>query len=196
MFDVVIGSKRMGAGLDNRPIVRRVPSMAFHGMVRSLFGVEFTDSTCVKAYKSDKILDLMDRVPPSSRVFETEVMVEAERAGLYIAEVPVVVGESRRSRELLGRKIQRKLEDLLSARLDRISLMVGVPFFAAGLLGILFLTYVKLSSSRFAGFVNPYAFLISMLLVISGFQIMTLGLLSKLIIQIRRQIFGALKDRG
>ena len=195
MFDVVIGSKRMGAGLDNRPIVRRVPSIAFHGMVRSLFGVEFTDSTCVKAYKSDKILDLMDKVPPSSRVFETEVMVEAERAGLYIAEVPVVVGESRQSRELLGRKIQRKLEDLLSARLDRISLMVGVPLFVAGLLGILFLTYVKLSSSGFVGFVNPYAFLISMLLVISGFQIMTLGLLSKLIMQIRRQIFGALKDR-
>jgi hypothetical protein len=106
------------------------------------------------------------------------------------------VGESRQSRELLGRKIQRKLEDLLSAHLDRISLMVGAPLFAAGLLGILFLTYVKLSSSRFAGFVNPYAFLISMLLVISGFQIMTLGLLSKLIMQIRRQIFGALKDRG
>jgi glycosyltransferase involved in cell wall biosynthesis len=196
MFDVVIGSKRMGAGLDNRPIVRRVPSMAFHGMVRSLFGVEFTDSTCVKAYKRDKILDLMDRVPPSSRVFETEVMVEAERAGLYIAEVPVVVGESRQSRELLGRKIQRKLEDLLSARLDRISLMVGVPFFAAGLLGILLLTYVKLSSTGFGGFVNPYAFLISMLLVISGFQIITLGLLSRLIMQIRRQIFGALNDRG
>ena len=79
MFDVVIGSKRMGAGLDSRPIVRRVPSMAFHGMVRSLFGVEFTDSTCVKAYKRDKILDLMDRVPPSSRVFETELLVEAEK---------------------------------------------------------------------------------------------------------------------
>jgi len=35
-----------------------------------------------------------------------------------------------------------------------------------------------------------------MLLVISGFQIMTLGLLSRLIMQIRRQIFGALKDRS
>jgi glycosyltransferase involved in cell wall biosynthesis len=196
VFDVVIGSKRMGAGLDKRSIVRRVPSMAFHGMVRSLFGVEFTDSTCVKAYRRDSILDLMERIPPSSRVFETELLVEAERMGLYVAEVPVVVGERRPSRELLGRKIRSKLEDLLSARLDRISLMVGVPMFVLGFFGVLFLTYVKTTSSVFGGFVNPYAFLISMLLVISGFQIMTLGLLSKLIMQIRRQIFGALKDRG
>jgi glycosyltransferase involved in cell wall biosynthesis len=196
VFDVVLGSKRMRANLDNRPIVRRIPSMAYHSLVRSLFGVEFTDSTCVKAYRRGKILDLMERVPPSSRVFETELMVEAERMGLYIAEVPVTVGESRSSRELLGRKIQSKLEDLLSARLDRISIMVGVPMFVTGLLGVLLLTYVKTASSSYGGFVNPYSFLLSMLLVISGFQIMTLGLLSRLIMQIRRQIFGALKDRG
>ena len=30
----------------------------------------------------------------------------------------------------------------------------------------------------------------------AGFQIMTLGLLSRLIMQIRRQIFGALKGKG
>ena len=195
VFDVVIGSKRMGAGLDRRPIVRRVPSMAYHGMVKSLFGVEFTDSTCVKAYRREKVLDLMGRVPPSSRVFETELMVEAERMGLYMAEVPVVVAEGRSSRELLGRKIRSKLEDLLSIRLDRIYLLVGVPMFALGLLGVLYLTLLKTMSSGFGGFVNPYSFLISMILVISGFQIMTLGLLSRLIMQIRRQIFGALKDR-
>lgn len=195
VFDVVLGSKRIGAGLDRRPLVRRITSRAFHGMVRRLFDVEFTDSTCVKAYRRGSILDLMERIPSSSRVFETELLVEAERAGLYIAEVPVVVSESRPSRELLGRKIQSKLEDLFSARLDRISLMVGVPLFAMGLLGVLYLTYLKASSPGFGGFVNPYSFLLSMLLVISGFQITTLGLLSKLIMQIRREVFGALKEK-
>jgi glycosyltransferase involved in cell wall biosynthesis len=196
VFDVVLGSKRMRSSLDNRPIVRRVPSMAYHGLVRSLFGVEFTDSTCVKAYRRGKILDLMERVPPSSRVFETELMVEAERMGLYIAEVPVVVGESRSSREVLGRKIQGKLEDLLSTKLDRISIVVGVPMFFLGLLGMLFLTYLKVAYSGFGGFVNPYAFLFMMLLMLWGFQMTTMGLLSRLIMQIRRQIFGALKDKG
>jgi hypothetical protein len=74
--------------------------------------------------------------------------------------------------------------------------MVGVPMFVLGLLGILLLTYFKTASSSYGGFVNPYSFLLSMLLVISGFQILTLGLLSRLIMQIRRQIFGALKDRS
>ena len=73
--------------------------------------------------------------------------------------------------------------------------MVGVPLFAVGLLGVLFLTYLKAASPGFNGFVNPYSFLLSMLLVISGFQITTLGLLSKLIMQIRREVFGALKEK-
>lgn len=195
VFDLVIGSKRMWGGLDHRPLVRRVPSRAYHRMVRGLFGVDFTDSTCVKAYKKDVILNLMDRVPSSSSVYETELLVEAERMGLYIAEVPVVVDENRPSRELLGWKIQTKLEDLLSTKLDRISILVGVPLFSLGVLGILLLTYLKIAYSGFAGFVNPYAFLIMMILMLWGFQITTLGLLSKLIMQIRRQIFGALKER-
>jgi hypothetical protein len=50
--------------------------------------------------------------------------------------------------------------------------------------------------SGFGGFVNPYAFLFMMLLMLWGFQMTTMGLLSRLIMQIRGQIFGALKDKG
>ncbi|UCH57014.1 MAG: glycosyltransferase, partial [Candidatus Bathyarchaeota archaeon] len=194
VFDVVIGSKRMLAGLDRRSPVRRIPSRAFHGMVRGLFGVEFTDSTCVKAFRRDTVLSLMERVPSSSRVFETELIAEAEKEGLYIAEVPVVVREDRPSRELLAIKVHRKLEDLLSARLNLISILIGTLMFLAGVLGVLVLTYEKIMSTT-GGFANPYTFLIFMLLIISGFQMITIGLLSNLIMQIRAQVVGALKER-
>jgi hypothetical protein len=40
--------------------------------------------------------------------------------------------------------------------------------------------------------VNPYSFLLAILLW--GFQFITLGLLSRLVLQIRRQVEGALRE--
>ncbi|MGD2142813.1 MAG: glycosyltransferase family 2 protein, partial [Candidatus Bathyarchaeota archaeon] len=61
IFDVVLGSKRLG--LDQRSLTRKIPSMAYHGLVRRLFGVEFSDTTCVKAFRRECILGLLERVP-------------------------------------------------------------------------------------------------------------------------------------
>lgn len=195
VFDAVVGSKRLASELDRRPFARRLTSKAYHGLVRGFYGVEFTDTTCVKAFRRSRILGLMDRIPTSSRIYETELLVEAWREGLDIVEVPIMVVESRPSREVLSYKARRKLGDLLSARLDRISYLVGGLFFLIGLLGLSVLIIAKLTMASAGGFVNPYGFLISMLLVISGFQILTFGFLTNLIMQIRRQITRATGPR-
>jgi len=114
----------------------------------------------------------MDRIPTSSGIYETELLAEALREGLEIVEVPVAVEERRASREVLGSKIIRKLEDLLSARLKSITIFVGTPFLIGGLLSLLNLTIGKLRSGATGGFVNPYSFLLSMLSVFFGFQIL------------------------
>lgn len=194
VFDTVIGSKRLASELDRRPLVRRVVSRAYHGMVRGLYDVDFSDTTCVKAYRRSKILELMKRVPTSSGIFETELLVEAGAAGLDIVEVPVVVEEYRPSRQVLSRKIRRKLEDLLSARLDLLSITAGLLLFLGGIISLVILSLDKLGADSFSGFMNPYTFLLSMLLVISGFQIITFGLLSNLLMQIRRQVTWAINN--
>ncbi|MGD2200382.1 MAG: glycosyltransferase family 2 protein [Candidatus Bathyarchaeota archaeon] len=191
VFDVVVGSKRLGHDL--RPVSRRVPSRAFHGLVGSIFGFGFSDTTCAKAFRREAILGLMERVPTSSGVFETELLAEAMKEDLRVVEIPVAVEERRPSREVLLKKIRGKAEDLLSAGLDRTSILVGAPMLALGLLGLAVLSYWKMSRLSVGGFVNPYSFLLAMLLVLWGFQFVTLGLLSRLVIQIRRQVRGALK---
>lgn len=196
MFDTVVGSKRLGSTLDRRPRVRRAFSRAYHGLVRGLYDVDLSDTTCVKAYRRSKLLDLIDRVPTSSGVYETELLVEAGAEGFDIVEVPVTVEENRPSREALSFKVKRKLEDLLSARLDFVSFVVGFPLFTVGVASLLVLVLGKLSSSGFSGFTNPYTFLIAMLLVISGFQIIVFGLLSNLMIQIRKEITRSVQGGG
>ena len=196
VFDVVVGSKRLNSELDHRPFIRRAVSRAYHGMVKGFYGLNFTDTTCVKAYRRNTILDLMDRIPTSSGIYETELLAEALREGLEIVEVPVAVEERRASREVLGSKIIRKLEDLLSARLKSITIVVGTPFFIGGLLSLLNLTIGKLRSGATGGFVNPYSFLLSMLSVFFGFQILAFGLLTNLVMQIRRQISKPSEQRA
>lgn len=187
-YDIVLGSKRMDADLDQRPLSRRVVSKVYHGMTRKFYGVEFTDTTCVKAYKKNKLLSIIDRIPTSSRIFETELLIEAHRENYKITEVPVTVIEYRTSRQGLITKIQGKLEDLLSARLDIITFYVGLPIFFGGFLAMFFLILQKIISGDPTGFLNPYSFMLSMLLVISGFQIITFGLLANLILQIRKEM--------
>ena len=196
MFDTVVGSKRLASTLDRRPRVRRAFSRAYHGLVKGLYGVDLSDTTCVKAYRRSKLLDLIERIPTSSSVYETELLVEAGAEGFDIVEVPVTVEEHRPSREVLSFKVRRKLEDLLSVRLDFVSLVVGFPLFLIGVASLLVLVIGKLSSSGFSGFTNPYTFLISMLLVISGFQIIVFGLLSNLMIQIRKEITKTVQGDG
>ncbi len=184
-FDIVIASKRRGG--DRRPLLRRLTSIAYHGLVRWVFGTTLSDTTCAKAYRRGALTGLLDGLPGGSRVFETELLVEAERRGLRIAELPVGVVETRRSRESLLAKVESKLEDLLSARLDRLALLSGAPVMLAGTIWLAILGVEKLRDPT-AGFMNPYSFMTAVLLVLAGFQIAACGLLSRLILQVRREV--------
>jgi len=97
------------------------------------------------------------------------------------------IPESVRLLQPLGVKVSLKLRDLLSARLDAVALVLGCAALLAGLVSLAVLTLGKVFSGS-PGFVNPYSYLISMLLVTSGFQIALFGLLANLILQIRRSV--------
>ncbi len=102
-------------------------------------------------------------------------------------EVPVSVDDRRPSRQPLGAKVSLKLRDLLSARLDVVALVLGCISLLAGLASLAWLSLCKLLSGS-PGFVNPYSYLISTLLVTSGFQMALFGLLANLILQMRRSV--------
>jgi hypothetical protein len=109
---------------------------------------------------------------------------------MKIVEIPVSVVEKRKSRETLLRKVETKFEDLLSARLDRLALLSGAPLMLAGAAWLVILGLEKLGSPL-SGFMNPYSFIAAVLLVLSGFQITTFGLLSRLMLQVRREVAGS-----
>ena len=186
-YDIIIGSKRLKEGNDRRPLQRKVTSIGFHWLVKKLFSTQLSDTTCVKAYRKPIIIELINLVPPDSNVFETEILVEAQKMGLTLKEIPVSVTEKRTSRQSLPLKVQLKLKDLLSARIDIISLYLGVPLLLVGLSTLTLLSLEKIALGR-AGFINPYSFLLSMLLILSGFQIVAFGFLANLVLQVRKEV--------
>ncbi len=186
-YSLVVGSKRLNGDLDHRSTLRKTLSRGYHWLVRRLLRTSLTDTTCVKAYRRDCFLDLAALVPSRSQVFETELLVEAKRRGYSVKEVPVAVDDSRPSRQPLGVKVSLKLRDLLSVRLDAVALALGGAALLVGLASLAALSLSKVYSGN-PGFVNPYSYLVSMLLVTSGFQIALFGLLANLILQMRRSV--------
>jgi glycosyltransferase involved in cell wall biosynthesis len=185
-YDVVVGSKRSLPHLDGRPLTRRLLSVGYHGLVRCLFGTGLTDTTCVKAVRRSRVGHLMAEVPSTS-VFETELLLAAEKEGLRVRELPVAVRDDRPSRQPLLAKVASKLRDLASLRVHVLAFGVGGAALISGLALLGYLVLEKLRSGQ-PGFLNPYSFLIAMLLVVSGFQIIVFGLLANLLLQVRRTV--------
>ena len=93
--DVVIGSKVMNGSDDRRPLMRRFLTRAFNALLRSAFGFKGTDTHGMKALRKQSVDAVLARCVTSQSIFDTELVIRAERAGLRIVEIPVTVREIR-----------------------------------------------------------------------------------------------------
>ncbi len=94
-FDVVVGSKVMAGAGDRRPVFRRFITRAFNRLLHAVFGFRGTDTHGIKAFRRSAIARVLDRCVTSRSIFDTELVIRAERAGLRIREIPVEVREIR-----------------------------------------------------------------------------------------------------
>jgi glycosyltransferase involved in cell wall biosynthesis len=91
--DMVIGSKVMGR--DRRPIVRRIITRGFNQFLRIRFGFRGTDTHGMKAFRRRAAGHLAAECVSKGWIFDTELVIRAERAGLTTLERPVDTMEIR-----------------------------------------------------------------------------------------------------
>jgi glycosyltransferase involved in cell wall biosynthesis len=113
--DLVIASKRDPGSEDRRTLLRRTATLVFNLLLRALFGSSVTDTHGIKAFRRELVDRVVPEVVSSQDLFDTELVLRAERAGYRIVEVPVVVEEMRKSRSLLKR-VPRTLRGLWRIR--------------------------------------------------------------------------------
>lgn len=114
---IVVGTKRAAGSEDTRPIPRRLVTWAFASLLRVSFGLKATDTHGMKAMDRARVVPLAERCRLGTDLFDTELVLRAERAGLVVAEVPVRVEERRPARSPIARRVARTLLGLRQLRL-------------------------------------------------------------------------------
>ncbi len=112
--DFVIGSKLARGARDQRPLLRRLISRSFNWLLRAAFGYAGTDTHGLKAFSAERVAPIAARCRTSNDLFDSELILRAQRAGLRLCEIPVQVEERRAARVGLLRRVPRTAIDLVA----------------------------------------------------------------------------------
>jgi len=115
---IVVGSKRAEGARDERHGLRRLVTAVFSGILHYGFGLGVSDTHGMKAMRREAVVPLARACHNGTDLFDTELILRAERAGLVVVELPVVVVERRPSRSPIWKRVPRTLLGLLRLRLQ------------------------------------------------------------------------------
>ncbi len=117
-FDLVIGSKKLSPGIDQRPVKRRFLTSIYNILIRIVFRLKVTETHGLKTFNKSKIKPVMDKCVTSHAVYPSEMVIRAEKMGLKLKEIhlskPLV--EIRTTRINAMRRLRRTLEDIFALR--------------------------------------------------------------------------------
>lgn len=114
--DLVIGSKRDPRSDDRRPLIRRVATTVFNLLLTVILQSRVTDTHGMKGFRRGLVDEIAPQVVSTKDLFDTELVVRAERAGFEIVEVPVVVEEMRTAKSSLVKRAPRTIAGLVRMR--------------------------------------------------------------------------------
>ncbi|HET7490022.1 MAG TPA: glycosyltransferase family 2 protein [Acidimicrobiales bacterium] len=114
---IIVGSKRAEGADDQRAWPRRLVTSVFTLVLRRGFGLHVSDTHGMKVMRRQELLPVVERCRLGTDLFDTELVLRAERAGLAVADVPVAVRETRPSRSPILRRALRTVRGLARLRL-------------------------------------------------------------------------------
>jgi glycosyltransferase involved in cell wall biosynthesis len=114
--DVVLASKRDPKSDDRRSPLRRMATWAFNLVLRLMVGSKVSDTHGIKALRREVIQDVAADVISRQDLFDTELVIRAERQGWRIKELPIVVEEQRVAKSNLLSRVPRTLRGVWRIR--------------------------------------------------------------------------------
>lgn len=114
--DLVLASKRLPGSQDRRSPLRRTGTLVFNFLLRTLLRSRVSDTHGMKMVRSEVVGAVVPFVVSTKDLFDTELVVRAERAGYRVKEIPAVVEELRSARSSFLARVPRTVFGLLKIR--------------------------------------------------------------------------------
>ncbi len=114
---IVVGSKRSPGADDRRSAGRRLVTASFSTILRVGFGLGISDTHGLKAMRHEAVASLGEDCRFGQDIFDTELILRAERAGLRVEEIPVMVTDMRPPRTAIAKRIPRTLAGLIRLKM-------------------------------------------------------------------------------
>ncbi len=114
--DLVLASKRAEGADDRRGMVRRLATWTFNKILRFVLHSTVSDTHGMKAVRREVVQALTPLVRSTQDLFDTELVIRAERAGYRIVEVPALVEERRPAKSSLLKRVPRTLRGVWRLR--------------------------------------------------------------------------------
>lgn len=114
--DIVLASKRAEGADDQRNVTRRFATWTFNQILQFGLGSEVSDTHGMKAVRRSVVSDVVPRVRSTQDLFDTELVVRAERTGYRIIEVPAVCEEKREAKTSLMTRVPRTMRGIAEIR--------------------------------------------------------------------------------
>jgi glycosyltransferase involved in cell wall biosynthesis len=114
---IVVGSKRSPGADDSRAVGRRAVTGVFSLLLRYGFGLRVSDTHGLKLLRRAPLVPIVEASRSGADIFDTELVLRAERAGLQVEEIPIRVVEQRPPRTSIATRIPRTLLGLARLRL-------------------------------------------------------------------------------
>jgi glycosyltransferase involved in cell wall biosynthesis len=109
---VVVGSKLQAGSVDTRSLSRRMVTLGFTTILHVGFGLTVSDTHGMKALRRTAVRPIGEICRFRTDLFDTELVIRAERGGLLVVDLPVEVVETRPSRTPIVKRMVRSLVGL------------------------------------------------------------------------------------
>jgi glycosyltransferase involved in cell wall biosynthesis len=114
---IVVGSKRAAGATDTRDPIRKFATWTFSTILRVVFGLKVSDTHGMKAMRRAAVRSYAEQCFSGQDLFDTELILRVERAGLGTGEIPVAVHELRPARSSFLSRVPRTLRGLCTLRI-------------------------------------------------------------------------------
>src|SRR4051812_39817929 len=114
---IVVGTKRGEGASDERAALRKLATAVFSTTLRIAFGLHVSDTHGIKAMRRAAVEPFARACNSGQDLFDTELILRVERAGLRTAEIPVGVTELRPARTSIMKRVPRTLLGLVKLRI-------------------------------------------------------------------------------